>query len=474
VRVLVALFATLALATPTMAGEIVGFQPGKPAAPVLQQTRLRAVIADFLDPGGSGMGNAISLIIWREVLTAIADQAGAGVILAKAPGNRPLVDLLQERYHEAALDAARSQAARMAVWGSVEEHDGRLFVSTYLSIIPDARSAELMLRLEGQPPLGADVAAEIPHSRLNLPLVETKRQSLLQRSVVMRNGAVIRKRPDSRAAEVTRPAVGSALEVSDLVDGWFKVDVPNLGPGYVHHSVVDVPPQLVDVRGATTRLSSAPGGRAGSPVPPGSYRVVNMRYAGGSGLSYEIAVSGARGWVLATAVRPRFSLPVVHLVAGLYRYQLGRYAEARGEFEQYLASPGVDTDNASLAMVYQLLGASQVVGKDALSLRSASAPPIEAFTRAIELTPYDPAAYNLRAVAVLALRGRLGEMLPDLAKATDLDPDNPRARSLITLLNRVTTTGEPSGLRRLVADANDRQVRDEVARLARRADGPSQ
>src|SRR5262245_30678659 len=115
-----------------MAGEIVGFTPGKPAAPVLQQTKPRAVITDFLDPGSSGMGNAISLIIWREVLTAIADQAGAGVILAKAPGNRPLVDLLQERYHEAALDAARSQAARMAVWGGVEGLDGRPFGRHYL------------------------------------------------------------------------------------------------------------------------------------------------------------------------------------------------------------------------------------------------------------------------------------------------------------------------------------------------------
>src|SRR5262249_39307474 len=150
-------------------------------------------------------------------------------------------------------------------------------------------------------------------TRLNLPLVETKRAALLQRPVVMRGSAVIRKQPDSRAAELSRPTAGSALEATDLVDGWFKVDVPSFGPGYVHQSVVDVPPQLVEVRGGTTRMSPAAGGGPAISVSAGSYRVLNMRYRSGAGLSYEIAAGGARGWVVATSVRPRFSLPMVHL-----------------------------------------------------------------------------------------------------------------------------------------------------------------
>ena len=140
--------ATLLLA-PAVAfgGDIVGFQPGRPAAPVLPHTKLRAVVAEFLDPGNTGLGKSLAWLLWREILTAIADQAGAGVILARAPGGTRLVDLLQERYHESALEAAKGQAARMALWGVVEEEGGRLFVGTYLSILPDARNAELMLRL---------------------------------------------------------------------------------------------------------------------------------------------------------------------------------------------------------------------------------------------------------------------------------------------------------------------------------------
>jgi hypothetical protein len=464
---LLVLFAGVIGPATVEAGEIIGFQPGRPAAPVLPHTKLRAVVAEFLDPGNTGLGKALGYLVWREILTAIADQAGAGVILAHAPGNRRLVDMLQERYHESAIEAAKGQAARMALWGVVEEHDARLFVGTYLSILPDASQAELMLRLVGTPPLGADVSAEIPRTRLNFPLVETTRDTMFRRRVITKTGAVVLDAADRGGRVVAKPTVGTALDAEDIVDGWFKVRLAGGRTGYIRNDLVELPPRTVEIAARAVALRAAPGGAARPPSNlSGGYPVLNMRYVGGSGLWYEIDAGTARGWLPASQARARFSLPAVHFIAGLYRYQLGRYDDARREFEQYLAARDVESDNTSLAMGYQLLGASQLLGKDVYALRGRS-DAIDAFSNAIALTPWDPAAYNLRAVAVLALKGRLLEALPDLEKAVELDADNARTRALIALMVTVATTGQPMGIRQLVSDAQHPTVREGLGRVKR-------
>lgn len=143
------------------------FEPGAPLPKkVLEHVALKGVIAEFIDPERSELGKEIAYLLWREVLTAISDQKGAGVILARAPGNERLVDLLAQNYHEAAVRIAQGQGARMAVWGSVAESGGRVYVDTYLSLIGEAERNELLMRLTTR---GADtgLVARIPRTRFN-------------------------------------------------------------------------------------------------------------------------------------------------------------------------------------------------------------------------------------------------------------------------------------------------------------------
>jgi hypothetical protein len=450
------------------AGEVIAFQPGQPSTAVLQHTKLRAVIAEFLAPANTGIGKSLGYLVWREILTAISDQAGAGVILAHTPGSSRLVDLLQENYHEAALKVAREQTARMALWGAVLEENGHVLTSVYLSILPEAQDTELMLRIVSEPPLGVDLAAEIPRTRFNFPIVETRRELLFKRRVVARKNAVVRAIPAANGRSLAQPVAGTVLDTEDMEQGWFKLRLTDRSTGYINSSAVDVPPPRVEVTVNNVELRASPSPRAvGTRVNlSGSYPVLNMRYIGGSGLWYEIDASSAHGWLPAGLVRPRFSLPAVHFVAGLYRYQLGRYDDAQREFTQYLGASSVEADNTSLATAYQLLGASQLAGINLLKSMAHKNldKSIDAFSRAVDLTPYDPAAYNLRALSLLMRRGRLREALSDLEKAIKLDPDNARARTLISALMLLTHTRQRVRFRDLV-DADDEEVRLRLERI---------
>jgi hypothetical protein len=81
------LFICLALCTPwAWAGDIVvgSFAPGKaPGVERLAHVEVKGLVAEFFDPGDTGLGKSVAYLLWREILTAISDQAGAGVILVQ-------------------------------------------------------------------------------------------------------------------------------------------------------------------------------------------------------------------------------------------------------------------------------------------------------------------------------------------------------------------------------------------------------
>jgi hypothetical protein len=104
----------LAAAPAVLAGGVVtAFQPGTPPPEALPHLQVKAVVAEFLDPDKTELGKEIGYLIWREILTAISDQKGAGVIIAHPPGNQRLVDMIQQNYHQAALQIAESQKASL-------------------------------------------------------------------------------------------------------------------------------------------------------------------------------------------------------------------------------------------------------------------------------------------------------------------------------------------------------------------------
>jgi tetratricopeptide (TPR) repeat protein len=424
---------------------------------VLPNVRDKGVVAEFLDPGDTGLGKSVSDLLWREVLTAISDQAGAGVIVAEAPPGERLVDMLAQDYHEAALRIAANQEARLALWGAVDTEGDRLFVDTYVTVLTAGRASDLSLRLGVQ--VEAPTAevkkvveeeasvfeARLARPRFGLATVEVARSELFDRPLIAEGTLVVRARPAADALQVLRAAPGSVLHAVDMEGGWFKLRLPDGRPGYLPAGrqegstgtlvALRVPPKWVEADAAGVSLRGGPGldaPAAGRRDLRGRFRVLDMRYRSGQGLWYRIALDGAGhdAWVAGSVVRPRFSMPVVHLMAGLYRYHAGRFADAAAEFKRFLDTPGVAESPVNRAAVEQLLGASL------LSDRGQTTPAWQAFTRAIGLTPYDPDVYMVRSVACVGL-GRAETALEDVTRALDLDPRNARARAFAWFIAEV-------------------------------------
>jgi tetratricopeptide (TPR) repeat protein len=455
------------LLTPAHAGEIIRFDVGPQARSdvVLANVPVKALVAEFLDPGNTGLGRSVGYLAWREILTAISDQAGAGVILARSPGDRRLTDLLEQAYHEAAVRIAREQSASMAVWGAVNAAGDDVYISTYLSILPQAARMELKLRLVGEPPLPAGLEAGVERTNFNFPPVETTRAQLFQRSVVTRQDVLLRAAADASSQPVARALKAKALVAVDMEKGWFKVRLADGRFAYLDNSMVDVPPRTVDAR-VTIGLAKNPAARPGARITlDGSYQVLDMRYVERKGLWYELAVNDTRGWVPASQVYPRFSLPMVHFVAGLYRYQFKRYDDARREFTQYATAPESAADNASLATAYQLTGASMLLAESTIFEASPAA--LEEFSKAVTVTPYDPSAYSLRALSTLALRRQAGLALVDLEQAFRLDPANATAARIIGTLARELKSDHGT-LKWLLTDSREPTLRVRLDDLARR------
>lgn len=434
-------------------GAVTTFQPGKLPPEALPHVQVKAVVAEFLDPDKTELGKEIGYLVWREILTAISDQKGAGVIIAHPPGNQRLVDMIRQNYHRAALEIAESQKARMAVWGLVSELDGRLALDSYLSLVGEVVREELALRLNwadapNAKPNDTGLSARITRTRFNFPRVWRTREQLFVRPLQVQVDTDIRDQPSKQKSKVlARARANESLQSEGMLGEWFRVRTRGGVTGYVNAWDVYVPPREVSALGKEpVRAQPASGAKPiGTTAPAATYPVKASTYVAKLGLWYQIETPAGTGWVRAARMRTKFSLPVVHFAAGLYRYQLGRYGDAASEFDQFTRMEGVKEDPASLSSAYQLLGASQLmdVSKSRKSLENIRLHD-RALEQAISITPYDPGAYALRAVATLATRQSVSAALPDVEKALQYDPSNRDARVTLDRLKGLSVTGKPA------------------------------
>ena len=441
--------------------DIVGsFTPGlQQRAEVLAHVPVKGLVAEFINPQGTGLGKSLGYLLWREVLTAVQDQRGAGVIYAHTPGDRQLTDLLRADYHRAAVEIAEAQQTRMALWGVVNELQGHVYINSFITLLPELIGDQLSLNLSvrGQPQQG--LGAEVGRSRYNFALVKTTRERLFDRAVVTRQAASLRERPDSDAGVIREVPRNTALQAVDMQDRWFAVRLAGGERAWIEIDRVEVPPREVHANRSGVNIRTQP---AGDQVLrktslEGHYRVLDMRYVPRKGLWYKLQLHDDEGWVAGWLVEPRFSLPAVYFMAGLQRYQLENYVAARKAFQQFIDVAGESESNVNLAGAHAMLGASILMPKS--YLRAEAAPALAAIERSVSLTPYDPAVYNLRAVARLAVEGELGGTINDLQAALELDRSNTRALGILESVNRVIN--EPDGQyqrlnRSLRIDAGDK------------------
>lgn len=417
---------------------------------VLPHVPLKAIVAEFLDPLDVGLGKSLSYLVWRETLTAISDQAGAGVILAEAPPGERLVDMLERDYHLAAERIARHQHGRMALWGAVEPEGDALIIEPYLSIQDVKGDSALRLALEGKVVTGPRrsaqaerqplISAAIRRNRFNFAPVSRTRSELFERPIVITSRVAVRGAPQADAAVLEQVPAGRVLHAVDMQGAWFEVELPGGRHGFVHAGTfgnLQLPPRQVIADLGQVNLRGGPG--TDHPVVAkrdlkGAFRVLDMRYREGKGLWYRIDTGAGETWVAGWLVRPRFSLPVVHFLAGLYRYYGNRPQDGITAFEDFIRAAGDAEDHIVLATGYQLLGACRLLS-DPKARRG-----YDDFTQALRHTPYDPDAYLLRSVAALGNR-QAGKALDDLDRALQLDASYPPARELAATLAAVAGQG---------------------------------
>jgi uncharacterized protein YgiM (DUF1202 family) len=418
------------------AGEIIvhEFKPGaQPGREVLGHVAVKGLVAEFLDPEDTGLGKSLGYLLWREILTAISDQAGAGVILARPPGGERLTDLLKRDYHRAALEISEQQNARMLLWGAVNVAENRVYIASYLTLIPQAIGADLGLTLNIE---GNGFSAVNPRTRFNFRPIKTTRDALFRRTVVARTDVWPRREPRTDASRTDVVNAGTALRTVNMVGPWFEVELPGGKRGYVNQSDVAVPPLRVTAD-ATVNVRAGPGtdhARRYRIESGQSFEVVDMRYRPGHGTWYRIERDGVPGWVASWVVRPHYSIPAAMFIAGLYRYQSDNFPEAVRSFESFLKSTESAESNVNRAAAYQMLGAAQLLSEKSSGL--------DALNKAVALTPYDPAAYNFRILGELAARS-VPSAIDDLRRSLDLDRFNPQTYALLDSLNRMFSPSNP-------------------------------
>lgn len=450
---LLSVLTVLIFSPPAPAGEIITFinnDKGERML-VIPKASLRALIAEFLDPAGTGIGQSLGYLMWRETLTAISDQSGAGVILARAPEGQNLTELIGDRYHLAAKEIAVFQKAAMMLWGAVIENPGGdLTINTHLTLLPDALKTDgLVLRYSVRRQPGDGLKAAITRTKFNFSAVTRNRKDLFDRKIITRSTSNIREEPARRSKVIRQVKNGAVLQSVDMVGPWFKVRMGRERTGYIHTSQINLPPRTIEIDKQNINLRSGPGTNHSvvrNTSLKGSFPVLDMRYVDRRGLWYSFDYRGQPVWIYATLVKPRYSLPAVHFLAGLYRYYAGRFNNAATEFEQFVSHQD-DRINVNLATGYQLLGASTVMGK---SLALSRVKGIAAFNKAVSLTPYDPTAYNLRALANVALENNVALAAQDLKKSRELDKNNKGAAVLTRDLK--VYVGKPTRDNRLIRD----------------------
>lgn len=409
---------------------------------VLAHVPLKAVVAEFLDPGDSGLGKSLGYLIWRELLTAISDQAGAGVVLAESPPGERLVDMVQRDYHQAAERIGRQQRARMMIWGAAEEESGATLTEIYLSLLTESADSGLRLRLSskivaGPPELSRSsepaIEVDISDKRFNFTPLSLTREKLFDRTLISAARVKVYQSPDESSAVLLTLPADQTIQATDMVGAWFKVKLPEARQGFINagnFSNLRLAPRTVIGKGDSVNLRTGPGTdhrAVGKHKLEGSFRVLDMRYRPQHGLWYRIDLGSNESWVAGWLVQPQFSFPAIHFVAGLYRYYGERYQQAIEAFEQFIALSDPASDNVNLAIAYQLLGASRLLSASASSGEKARS--YQDFSNAVALTPFNPNAYLLRSLVALSTQ-RPTEALLDLEHALRLNANFKPARQM--------------------------------------------
>jgi hypothetical protein len=409
---------------------------------VLSHVEHKAVIAEFLDPVDTGIGRSMAHMLWREVLSAISDQSGAGVILARSPGEERLVDLLKQNYHRAALKIAEHQDARMALWGIVNELDDQVFVTSHLSLIEATRGNAISYKItqrgagqvEDESAFSGEVEFTMPRTKFNFPTVRSSREVLFQRPLMVTRASNVRAGANVESERIDELAKGDVAQGINMEGGWFKLRLRDGREGFITASNVDLAPLSVRIDRRGINLRSRPKVREETVVYTGSvngrYRVLEHRFTGNR-LWYRIEYErDLPVWVAASLTETVYSMPVVHFIAGMYRYFAGRHADARREFQRFVDYPDVKHRNVNLSVAYQYQALSNLLAGRSINSTN------QLLEKARTQTPLDATTYKIEALNWIGDPDAEERVYESLLNARKLDPRNTDMKLFDSLIER--------------------------------------
>jgi hypothetical protein len=424
---------------------------GQPRA-AASTSRVRMVVADFLDPQALGLGQALAAFQQKDLLGAAAapdhEQEPQVALPALAgPARTRLADALEREQHRAALRLVADSQARLALWGRVEALGDALLLHASVTLAPATESPELLLRVavNGEPV--SDLAAELGWTRIDFPPVALRRSQLFDRVLLAGTAGVeLRAAPEARAAVMRSAAPGEALRLRDMRGTWYVVGDAK-SPTFV-----DAAPRrglAAAFRMVPARVAPAPGERARAAPDPRAaadlaldpqrpVRVVAQRLVDGASW-LQVESGGRRGWLAQASTAAMPELPAAHLALGLLAAMSGDGAVAARQLDAFLRRPA--SERAPVASAAALQALAMVTLRDGPDGARRPAG-MALLDRAAAQTPRDPSALALRAVARIGA-GRALAAVEDLEAAFALDPSWGRARALVGALRRAADQGPP-------------------------------
>jgi SH3-like domain-containing protein len=447
------LLATLPLATfgfvaPLSAQTLeIGFERGAPrAGESASAARARLVVLEFQDPQKTGLGRGVAALIYKDMLTAMGDQAEAMVAHPAAPSGQRLADLIDRDYHRAALRIASENQGRVVIWGRIQALGDVLVIHTAVSLPSAVEDPELVLQISVGGKRVQDVGAEIAWTRFDFAPVAIRRTQFFDRlAVAGGSGVQLRAAPESSAAVMRTARPGEVLTLRDMRESWYVVadgarslyvdasPRQNLATGFQI-----LPRRLAVADGEVARGDTNERAATVAKLEPQrAYTVLARRAPEGRGW-YQIDAGGRRGWVPQDQTIGILDLAAENFALAAHRLLSGDARGAERDLRRFLLRTESERSSAVTSAALQLLGASLLRAPAAPRPQREAA--LALLDRSVEETPYDPSALNLRAVARLGITGPAAA-LDDLESALALDPLNGRTRILAAALKRASDHG---------------------------------
>ena len=189
----------------------------------LPDSKYRIAVFEFEDPDGTGLGNAVSNLIAREILLS-SGLPSIGVL--NYYGSLEPTKKHPQSYFDKVDLVARAQRASLAIWGVVRR-DGKSIVIDVQAQLPDpiveksfAWSLKLPRAMGGET-LNATVSPtrmQIQHVRMPLEFATTL-------GAMASSGKIVRASPSKTATIAARIPKYSALSVTETRGSWSKLIV---------------------------------------------------------------------------------------------------------------------------------------------------------------------------------------------------------------------------------------------------------